>query len=62
MKGVVHYPPGTVRWRRHNGKGDVRGHRVPGWDIEADLLTEHPITGKPLPSAQWWFKETKRSS
>ena len=54
------YPPGTVRWRKHNGNDDVRAHRVAGWDIEADLLDYHPLTGKAFLRSQWWFKETRR--
>lgn len=53
------YEPGAVRWRKHDGNGDVRAHRIPGWDIEAHLIDTHPISGKPLLGSQWWFKETK---
>lgn len=56
------YEPGTVRWRKFTGSGDVRGYRAArGWDVEAMLLDNHPITGQPLkPNAnsQWWIKET----
>lgn len=53
------YKPGAVRWRKHMGSGDVRVTRAPkGWDVEAMILDEHPITGKPLKQAQWWIKET----
>ena len=58
---AVHWVPGATRWRKHDGKHDVRSHRVPGWDVEAHELDCHPITGQPFPNGvwQWWFKETK---
>ena len=53
------YEPGAVRWRKHTGNHDVRSTRAPkGWDVEAMILDEHPVTGKPLKQAQWWIKET----
>ena len=53
------YKPGATRWRKHSGKYDVRCHEAPkGWDVEAMILDEHPITGKPLKQGQWWIKET----
>ena len=43
------YPPGTERWRRHDGEGDVRGYRPRrGWKAGAELLDVHPVTGRPL--------------
>jgi hypothetical protein len=54
------YSPGTVRARRWNGAGDVRGYRPPaGWSARADLTDTHPITGRVLPCAEWWIVETK---
>lgn len=54
-----YYKPGTVRWLRHTRGDDVRLHRAPkGWSAFADLLDEHPITGKQLKRAQWWIRET----
>lgn len=54
-----HYEPGAVRWFRHDGNNDVRGHRPPpGWQAQADLLDHHPLTGRPLPSSQWWIRES----
>ena len=41
------YAAGTVRARRWNGDGDVRGYRPPsGWTACADLTDIHPITGR----------------
>ena len=54
------YAAGTVRARRWNGDGDVRGYRPPsGWTACADLTDIHPITGRALPRAVWWLIETK---
>ena len=53
------YKPGAVRWRKHTGNHDVRATRAPkGWDIEAMILDEHPVTGQPLKNPGWWIKET----
>ena len=53
------YRPGTVRWKRHTGPGDVRGTRPPkGWEREAVLLDEHPVTRKRFKQVQWWFRDT----
>lgn len=52
------YVEGAVRWKRHDGKGDVRCCRPNrGWDRNAMLLDYHPITGRPLRTAQWWFRD-----
>jgi len=53
------YLPGTERWRRHDGHGDVRGYRPRrGWRSFAELLDVHPVTGRPLADPpQWWFRE-----
>lgn len=59
---IPHYEPGTVRWRKHDGKNDIRSHRMPGWSVEAHLIDRHPITGSPFPQTQWWFKETRCDS
>ncbi|HED8909686.1 TPA: hypothetical protein ACGRV7_001033 [Pseudomonas aeruginosa] len=54
------YAAGTVRARRWNGDGDVRGYRPPsGWTACADLTDIHPITSRALPPAVWWLIETK---
>lgn len=57
---TYHYEIGAVRWRKHDGKRDVRAHRAPkGWSAFAGLLCHHPITGKPLRNgSQWWIRET----
>lgn len=57
----VYTLPGAVRWRSHDGRKDVRSHRVPGWRVEPMELTHHPITGRRFRGGvcQWWFKETK---
>ena len=57
----VYTLPGAVRWRSHDGRRDVRSHRVPGWRVEPMELTHHPITGRRFRGGvcQWWFKETK---
>lgn len=62
MKTKYEYPPGTVRWRRHNpNEGDVRGVRIQeGWEAEAMMIGNHPINGRPFKNgAQWWFREVK---
>ena len=59
---IPHYEPGTVRWRKHDDKDDVRTHRMPGWKVEAMQLDEHPITGSSFLHTQWWFKETRCDS
>ena len=52
------YIPDTERGRRHDGAGDVRGHRPRrGWEAEAELLDVHPVTGRPLPGSRWWIRE-----
>ena len=53
------YPPGTERWRRHDGEDDVRGYRPRrGWEAAAELLDVHPVTGRPLTDPpQWWIRE-----
>ena len=57
----VYWVPGATRWRKHDGKCDVRCHRVRGWEVEAHELNHHPINGRDFPRGewQWWFKETK---
>jgi hypothetical protein len=63
MKSAYQYPPGTQRWRRYTDPGDVRGYRAPaGWDAEAMVIDEHPLTGNPLAQPQWWIRETRDSS
>ena len=53
------YKPGAVRWRKHRGNDDARAARAPkGWEVEAMVLDEHPVTGKPFKQYQWWIKET----
>jgi hypothetical protein len=55
------YCPGTVRARRWNGDGDVRGYCPPsGWAAVADLTDIHPVTGCALLRSEWWIIETKR--
>lgn len=54
------YVKGAVRWKRHNGKHDVRACRPNrGWDRSAMLLDYHPITGRPFRAGQcqWWFRD-----
>ena len=53
------YPRGTKRWRRHDGKSDVRSYRpCRDWEATAELLDVHPVTGRPLiDSPQWWIRE-----
>lgn len=54
------YAPGTVRARRWNGDGDVRGYRPPSaWTACADLTDIHPITGRTLPRVVWRLIEMK---
>lgn len=53
-----HYVHGATRWFRYTGTGDVRLYRPPqGWHADAQVIDQHPITGKPLPEAQWWIHE-----
>lgn len=55
---TYHYEPGTVRWKRHDGKRDVR--LCPpnkGWVREAVLIDRHPTTGKAFKQSQWWFRD-----
>lgn len=55
---TYHYIPGTVRWSRHNGKGDVRLCTPPkGWERMAYQLERHPTTDKVFRDVQWWFKD-----
>lgn len=57
-----HYNPGTCRWFRWQGWGDIRGYRAPeGWTVSGVAqFDEHPITGKPFKDgAQWWICETR---
>ena len=50
---------GAVRWLRHTGRCDVRGHLTPkGWEASADMLEYHPTTGEPLDGCEWWIRET----
>ena len=61
MKTSYTYLPGTIRARRYDGSGDVRGYRPPkGWEAEAVLVSEHPLTGRSLTAAQWWIIETRK--
>lgn len=51
------YEVGAVRWKRHDGNGDVRSSKVPaGWSASASILDDHPVTGKPLKYPQWWLR------
>lgn len=53
------YTRGCVRWKRFTGDYDVRLYRAPrGWKVEAEILDEHPVTGKQFVRGQWWIKET----
>lgn len=57
---MYHYEDGTTRWRRFNGRGDVRAYRAPrGWSAFADLIDRHPITGAGLGSSSWWIREIR---
>ncbi len=59
---MYHYEDGTTRWRRFNGRGDVRACRAPrGWQASADLIDVHPVTGKYLGVSGWWIKEVKET-
>ncbi|MCC8998304.1 MAG: hypothetical protein LM522_02200 [Candidatus Contendobacter sp.] len=53
------YRPGSERWRRHDGEGDVRRYRPRrGWEAEAELMDVHPVTGQPLANPpEWWIRE-----
>ena len=52
----------AIRWFRWDKDGDVRLHRPPnGWEAEAILLDNHPITGRAFRQAQWWICETFHS-
>lgn len=54
-----YYYESGVRWFRWTGPGDVRSYRPPkGWEAFADLVDQHPITGKELRESQWWIRET----
>lgn len=53
-----HYELGAVRWKRHTSSDDVRVCAPPkGWERQASVLDYHPITGRPLRSPQWWFRD-----
>lgn len=55
------YAPGTVRARRWQGGGDLRGYHPPSdWTARADLTDIHPITGRTLARVVWWIIETKK--
>lgn len=59
MKTRYQYEPGTTRWRRHDGKSDVRTYRAPnGWEAFVHELGYHPITGIAFTEPQCWFEET----
>ena len=54
------YVYGARRWKRFDGKGDVRSHRAPkGWEASAELLDCHPLTGKRFINGrvEWWICE-----
>lgn len=54
-----YYEIGAVRWRRHDGKRDVRSTpRQSGWELIASFENTHPITGNPLKQSEWWIRET----
>lgn len=54
-----HYEIGATRWKRHDGKKDVREHRAPkGWYSYAERVAFHPITCQPLKNPGWWIRET----
>ena len=56
---TYHYEPGAVRWKRHTGNRDVRSCAPPkGWEREAHMLEEHPVTGRPFRRVQGWFRDT----
>lgn len=56
---MYHYEGGTIRWKKFNGKGDIRAYRAPkGWSATADLIEYHPITGTLLGKSEWWIQET----
>lgn len=54
---TYHYQIGATRWKRHDGKRDVRLATPPkGWARYAYQLHRHPITNKPFKTGpQWWF-------
>lgn len=52
------YAPGTVRARRWQGEGDVRGYRQPSGRPAPTSLTFTP-SRRALPRAMWWIIETK---
>ena len=57
---MYHYASNATRWKKYNGKGDVRMCRPSkGWSATADLIEYHPITGEYLGKSQYWVKETK---
>lgn len=53
------YLRGATRWKRFDGKGDVRLYRAPrGWAAFAFQLDEHPTKYVTFAQAQWWIRET----
>lgn len=59
---MYHYEGGSTRWRKYNGKGDIRAYRAPnGWSVTAHLIEYHPITGVFLGKSQWWIQETREA-
>lgn len=59
---MYQYQDGSVRWRKHNGKGDIRAYRVPkGWCARADLIEHHPIIGAHLGQSEWWIREVRET-
>ena len=55
---TYYYKPGAVRWKRHDGKRDVRLCAPPkGWERTASILDWHPVTGRPFKAPQWWFRD-----
>lgn len=57
---MYQYTNGTTRWRRFNGRGDVRAYRAPkGWSASAELIEHHPVSGEFFSRSDWWIKEVK---
>jgi hypothetical protein len=44
-----------IKAAKWHGEYDVRGFRLRGWELMADYIENHPVSGKQMKHSEWWI-------